>query len=113
MYHAAVRSMSRGRVKGGAPPSQMTKATTDLRSLARAHTELSIQTLAGIARNSTSDAARVSAAQALLDRGWGKAIQPHTGEDSGDIRVVIRQIIDVTGQAAPVLIGHDDGCDKD
>ena len=60
-----------------------------------------------------SPAARVQAANILLDRGWGKAIQPHTGEDSGDIRVVIRQIIDVTGQAAPVLIGHDDGCDKD
>jgi hypothetical protein len=49
----------------------MAKAPADLRSLARAHTELSIQTLAGIARNSTSDQARVSAAQALLDRGWG------------------------------------------
>jgi hypothetical protein len=31
--------------------------------------------------------ARVSAAQALLDRGWGKAPQPHTGEDDEDIRV--------------------------
>ena len=50
-----------------------------------------IQTLAGIARNSTSDAARVSAAQALLDRGWGKPAQPHTGED-GDIRVTLRTI---------------------
>src|SRR4029077_16808992 len=59
----------------------MTKAPADLRSLARAHTELSVQTLAGIARNSTSDQARVSAAQALLDRGWGKAPQQHTGED--------------------------------
>ena len=35
--------------------------------------------------------ARVSAAQALLDRGWGKPAQPHTGED-GDIRVTIRTI---------------------
>lgn len=51
----------------------MAKAPADLRSLARAHTELGIQTLAGIARNSTSDTARVSAAQALLDRSWGKA----------------------------------------
>jgi len=59
--------------------------------LARAHTELGIQTLAGIARNSTSDTARVSAAQALLDRGWGKPAQPHTGED-GDIRVTLRTI---------------------
>jgi hypothetical protein len=90
----------------GVSPRQMAKAPADLRSLARAHTELSVQTLAGIARNSTSDQARVSAAQALLDRGWGKAIQPHTGEESGEIRVVIRQIIDVTGEAEPVLIEH-------
>ena len=69
----------------------MSKAPADLRSLARAHTELGIQTLAGIARNSTSDTARVSAAQALLDRGWGKPAQPHTGED-GDIRVTLRTI---------------------
>ena len=91
----------------------MTKAPADLRSLARAHTELSVQTLAGIARNSTSDQARVSAAQALLDRGWGKAIQPHAGDDgNGRIQVVIRQLIDVTGEAEPVLIEHDDGCDE-
>ena len=30
-------------------------------------------------------------AAALLDRGWGKPAQPHTGED-GNIRVVIRTI---------------------
>jgi hypothetical protein len=47
-----------------------------LRSLARAHTELGIQTLAGIARNSTSDAARVQAVGMLLDRGW---VLPHNG----------------------------------
>jgi len=85
----------------------MTKATPDLRSLARAHTELSVQTLAGIARNSTSDQARVSAAQALLDRGWGKAIQPHTGEDDRDIRVTIRQIIDSAEEPEPLLIEHE------
>ena len=82
--------------------------------MCRAYTEESIRHLAAIMRQREySPAARVQAANILLDRGWGKAIQPHTGEDSGDIRVVIRQIIDVTGQAAPVLIGHDDGCDKD
>jgi hypothetical protein len=90
----------------------MTKAPADLRSLARSHTELSIQTLAGIARNSASDQARVSAAQALLDRGWGKPPQVHSGEDGGSIRVIIRQIIDDTGEAPSVLIEHDVGCDE-
>ena len=69
----------------------MAKAPADLRSLARAHTELGIQTLAGIARNSTSDAARVSAASALLDRGWGKAQQD--GNVQGEVRVVLRHML--------------------
>ena len=82
----------------------MTKATPDLRSLARSHTELSIQTLAGIARNSTSDQARVSAAQALLDRGWGKAPQAHTGENGEDgIQVTIRHILEHIDEK-PVII---------
>jgi hypothetical protein len=63
--------------------------------------------MAGIARNSTSDQARVAAAQALLDRGWGKAIQPHTGEQGGDIRIVIRQIIDSAEEPEPLLIEHE------
>jgi len=41
-------------------------------------------------------AARVTAAGILLDRGWGRAPQPHTGEGGSDIRIVIRQIIDGT-----------------
>jgi len=39
-------------------------------------------------------AARVSAASALLDRGWGNAPQPHTGEDDKNICITIRQIIE-------------------
>ena len=84
----------------------MTKATPDLRSLARAHTELSVQTLAGIARNGASEQARVAAAQALLDRGWGKPLQVHTDADGGPIRVIIRRFSDITGEAEPVLIEH-------
>jgi hypothetical protein len=29
---------------------------------------------------------------ALLDRGWGRAPQPHTGEDDKDVRITIRHI---------------------
>ena len=73
----------------------MAKAPADLRSLARAHTELGIQTLAGIARNSTSDAARVAAVGMLLDRGWGRPEQAHVGADGGDIQIILRQIVEV------------------
>ena len=71
----------------------MAKATADIRSLARAQTGLAVRTLAAICGSKAAPAAaRVSAASALLDRGWGKAPQPHTGEDGETIRVVIRTI---------------------
>ena len=64
----------------------MTKAPVEIRSLARAQTALAIRTLTGVCGSKAAPAAAsVSAAQALLDRGWGKPAQPHAGED-GDIR---------------------------
>jgi len=48
-----------------------------------------------------SAAARVAAAAILLDRGWGRAPQTHTGVDGeGDIRVTIRHIVQ-GGDSAP------------
>lgn len=61
----------------------MAKTPTDIRSLARSHTEAAINCLVGILHNSTSDPAKVSAANALLDRGWGKAPQPVDGDGEG------------------------------
>ena len=84
------------------------KIPADLRSLARGHTELCIKVLAGIVSQEAGPAAaRVSAAAILLDRGWGKAIQPHTGEDGGDLRIVIRQIVDGVDEPDPLLIEHE------
>ena len=49
-------------------------------SLCRAYTEESIRHLAAIMRQrEDSPAARVQAANVLLDRGWGKPPQAHTG----------------------------------
>ena len=44
-----------------------------------------------------SPAARVQAAIAILDRGWGRP-QSHAGEDDGEIQIVVRQIIDRRGE---------------
>src|SRR5215510_12955771 len=71
----------------------MPHAPTDIRSLARAHTMLALQTLAGIARSGTNESARVSAASALLDRGWGKAQTTIAGDDGGPVRVLIRHVL--------------------
>src|SRR4249920_3614283 len=99
----------------------MPKAPLDLKSLARTHTDMAVRTLAGIAaQTKAAPAARVAAAQALLDRGWGKAEQAHVGPDGGDIVVTIRQIIENTGQSPPVpgpgdqaAPGADDQGDQD
>jgi hypothetical protein len=62
--------------------------------LARQHTHAAIGSLARIASDGESEAARVAACAVLLDRGWGKAPQAHTGENGeGDIRVTIRHIV--------------------
>jgi hypothetical protein len=37
------------------------------------------------------EAARVSAANSLLDRGWGKAPQVLTDEDGGPLQIIVRQ----------------------
>ena len=75
----------------------MAKAATEIRSLARAHTKTALSVLAGIMRETEAPAAaRVSAAQALLDRGWGKPTQPIGGDKENPLviekieRVIIR-----------------------
>lgn len=58
------------------------KPLTEIRSLARSHSRTAIAVLARIMRSKDATAAaRVSAANALLDRGWGKSTQPLTGGD--------------------------------
>ena len=54
----------------------MSKTITEIKSLARAHTETAINVLAGIMEQpSAPEAARVAAANSLLDRGWGRPTQ--------------------------------------
>ena len=61
--------------------------------LARMHAKDAIDALVSIAKKGESEAARVSAANALLDRGYGRAPQSHqhTGPAGGPI-----QTMDVT-----------------
>ena len=54
----------------------MAKTTADIRSLARGHTRKALNVLASImSAEDAPPAARVSAASALLDRGYGKPQQ--------------------------------------
>lgn len=80
----------------------MAKSLTEIRSLARSYTEMAIQTLAGIAQNGEQEASRVRAAEALLDRGWGKPSQPIENAD-GEAFALIHRI--------ELVAGHDNSKD--
>nr|WP_050991981.1 hypothetical protein [Bradyrhizobium yuanmingense] len=64
---------------------------TEIRSLARSHSRTAIRVLVGIMRSEdATPAARVSAANAILDRGWGKAAQPVENGQDGVLELIHR-----------------------
>jgi hypothetical protein len=69
----------------------MSKTVTEIRSIARSHTRTAINVLVGIMRSKDATAAaRVSAANAILDRGWGKAAQALENGDDGPLELIHR-----------------------
>ena len=69
----------------------MAKAVTEIRSLARSHTRTALNVLVGVMRaKDATAAARVTAANAILDRGWGKATQPIENGDDGALELIHR-----------------------
>ena len=55
-------------------PGGRPREVGDVREIARDHTEEAVETLVDLMRHAKSDAARGTAAQALLDRGYGKSV---------------------------------------
>jgi hypothetical protein len=67
----------------------MPKSLTEIRSLARSHSRTALNVLVGIMRSKDATApARVSAANAILDRGWGKAPQAVQNGDDGAFEMI-------------------------
>lgn len=86
----------------------MAKTPADIRSLARAHTDAAIKCLCGIMnKNDAPESARVSAAQALLDRGWGKAVQV---AEVTMRNITAREIPD--DELADIAVGSGEGVDS-
>lgn len=67
----------------GRPKGAQNKATAEIKKLAQAHADTAIAELARLATKAESEAARVAAIRELLDRGYGKATQPVSGDDDG------------------------------
>jgi hypothetical protein len=71
-------------------PGGRPKALIEVQALAREHSPTAIATLAKIMEDDeVPPAARVAAANSILDRAWGKPPQAlhHTGEDGGPVQV--------------------------
>lgn len=77
--------MARGGKREGAgrPAGVVNKATESIKALAREYTAEALEALVGVLRDSESDTARVSAANAILDRGYGKPSTVIAGDEEG------------------------------
>lgn len=70
----------------GRPRGAKNKSTLELKGLAQQHTEDALKTLVEIMLSAeSSDKARVAAANAILDRGFGKPHQSIDAEITGTI----------------------------
>ena len=67
------------------------RTVVEVRSLARSHTRTAINALLGVLRSKdATHAARVSAATAILDRGWGRPSQALQNGDDGALELIHR-----------------------
>lgn len=91
-------------------PGGRPKEVAEVREAARRHTAEAIQTLVTIMRNGTPDRARAAAAEALLDRAWGRPLQPAevTGLDGVPLQDIhmLQQIRAMTDAERDDFIGR-------
>jgi len=72
--------MAKGRKTGGRKMGTPNKVTADLQEAAQAYTPAALKTLNEICVGGESEAARVAAANSLLDRGHGRPTTHLTGD---------------------------------
>jgi hypothetical protein len=69
----------------------MPRSLTEIRSLARSHTRTALNVLVRIMGNTKAPPpARIAAANAILDRGWGKATQAIENGEGGALELIHR-----------------------
>ena len=89
----AIKKRGGARPGAGRPAGSPNKATGSLRDKARGYTDQALEALFQIALGGESEAARVSAANAILDRGYGKPSQVLAGDEEGGPIATINRII--------------------
>ena len=66
-------------------PGGRPKGDGEIRELARQHTDTAVATLVEIYKTGRNESARVAAATAILDRGWGKPAVPVAAADLPEV----------------------------
>jgi len=81
------------------------KSTTEIKTLAQTFGSQAVRRLKWLMSHSKSENVQVNAAQALLDRGYGKPVAQvqHTGADSGPIKVQDMSNLEVARRMAFVF----------
>ena len=74
----------------------MNKVTADIRAAAQAYTDDALATLAQIMKAGESEAARVAAANSILDRGFGKPRQAMDVDAQVKTDVTVIELIGVS-----------------
>jgi hypothetical protein len=89
------QTMARGGKRDGAgrPKGAPNKATADIRDAAQEYTEMALQVLVSVAQKGDSEAARVAAANSILDRGHGKPKQAIDASVSATFEEIRRTIV--------------------
>lgn len=75
-------------------PGGRPKEAHRVRDYAKQHTQLAIDTLVEVCKNTEAyDSSRIAAAVALLDRGWGRPAQAIVGGDEDDPPIQLAEIL--------------------
>lgn len=86
------RGAKPGERRGGRQKGTPNKAAVhpEIRELCRQWTAEAVETLVSVMRQTDNLPAAISAAREILDRGWGKPVQPVSGADAeGPVRVEV------------------------
>lgn len=106
-----------GRPIGGISKATRSQKAT-LSELARAHTSTALGVLVEVAKKGESESARVAAANALLDRAYGKPSQSHEHSGPGGAPIQTMDVTKLTDEqfaaleAAFGISADDDGSDQ-
>lgn len=91
-----------GRKKGS-----RNKVTADVKALAQKYAPAALKELARLSLKAESEQARAAACKEILDRAYGKSVQPVEGDDR---QPIIIQVISYGEQPAEVSVnGHSNG----